>query len=48
MCMSVLPACMSVHSVHAVPVEARRGVRFPGAIADGCELLCMLGIELVS
>lgn len=25
MCMGILPACMSVDYMHAIPVEARRG-----------------------
>lgn len=29
MCMAVLPACMYVHHVHAVPTEARRGCKIP-------------------
>ena len=39
--MGVLPACVSVHHVCAVPVEARRGCHIPGTgVTDSCELLC--------
>jgi hypothetical protein len=40
MCMSGLPACVSVHYVHAVSIEARGGRHIPGTtVTDSCELL---------
>lgn len=30
MCLGISPVCMSVHHVHAVPVEIRRGHGPPG------------------
>lgn len=42
--MGLLPARMSVHHAHAVPIGARRGHRIPGAaITDCCEQLWRLG-----
>lgn len=29
MCMGLLPACMYLHHIHVVPLEAGRGIRFP-------------------
>lgn len=34
--LNILPACMDVHYMPAVPKEARRGRWIPGT-ADGCE-----------
>jgi hypothetical protein len=40
-CIGVLSACISVHHMYAVLVEARRGVAFPKTrIIYGCQLLC--------
>jgi hypothetical protein len=39
MCKGILPLCMSVHHVHAVPAEARRGHQIPwNGVTRGCEL----------
>ena len=38
MCMGILHACVSMHHVHAVPTEARRGHRIPlKKVTDSCE-----------
>lgn len=37
MCSSILPACLSVHCVHAVPVEVRKMNQIIGnRVTDGC------------
>jgi hypothetical protein len=43
LCVGVLPACMSVHTMHAVPTQARRveGIRTSGTgVTVCCKLLC--------
>ena len=41
MCMAVLPACMYMCHMCAVPMSPKEGSRFPGnGATDGCELLC--------
>ena len=37
----VLPACMSEHHIHTMPIEAYRGNVSPGiGVPDSCELSC--------
>lgn len=40
MCMSILPAHVSVH--YLVFMEVQRDCRISGTVRDGCGLLCVL------
>jgi hypothetical protein len=40
-CMGILPVCMPVQHMHAVPMEPRENVGYPSAgVTDDCESPC--------
>lgn len=45
--MVVMPTCMSVKQVHAVPLKAKEGIGFSRTgVADGCEPSCVFESNL--